>query len=324
MKEFAKEIQAPARLRPDKTLQVHTSGIDQIWTADLANLAIWENADFEGYNDGYKYFLIVLDCFSRYMWIRPLKSATAKETWEAFKNILTESKRKPQKLWVDEGREFEAAFKTGCKKEHIEIYHDFTGRSKAALAERAIRTIAHKLWLKLTEHQSRRWIEWIDDCVNEYNNEDVHRSIGMTPAEASKPDHEEALWLYQYGHVEPNVMPKFKVGDFVRISRIKGVFEKQDHNWSFVLYEIKKVHPGNPVAYTLREQNMKQNIKGLFYENELQKTEAPNKNVFLVHKILQERTNKRGDKEYLVQWVGHSDEHNSWISARDTTLKFDN
>ena len=56
------------------------------------------------FNNGVKYLLTLIDIFSKYGWIIPLKSKTGEEVANALKKIF--KKRKPDKLWVDKGKEF--------------------------------------------------------------------------------------------------------------------------------------------------------------------------------------------------------------------------
>ena len=76
------------------------SGIDDQWDADLASFA--HDAD---QNDGYKYLLIVIDIFSCYAWIEPLKDKTAKQITAAFNKILSEG-HKPRRLRTDAATDF--------------------------------------------------------------------------------------------------------------------------------------------------------------------------------------------------------------------------
>ena len=58
------------------------------------------------YNDGYKYLLAVIDVFSKYGWIRALKSKSGIEVATALKDIIDSSGRKPELVWSDKGKEF--------------------------------------------------------------------------------------------------------------------------------------------------------------------------------------------------------------------------
>jgi hypothetical protein len=56
-------------------------------------------------NDGIKFLLIVIDLFSRYLHVRPLKNKTSNIVLEAFQDICNNT-IKPKKLWTDAGKEF--------------------------------------------------------------------------------------------------------------------------------------------------------------------------------------------------------------------------
>ena len=58
------------------------------------------------YNKGIKYLLCVIDIFSKYAWVAPLKDKKGTTIVNAIQSILNNSKRKPIKIWVDQGSEF--------------------------------------------------------------------------------------------------------------------------------------------------------------------------------------------------------------------------
>ena len=60
---------------------------------------------FSKFNRGVKYLLAVIDIFSKYGWLIPLKDKTGKSVASALKTIFKE-KKKPEKIWVDKGKEF--------------------------------------------------------------------------------------------------------------------------------------------------------------------------------------------------------------------------
>ncbi len=74
--------------------------IDEIWGADLVDMQ--EN---EKTNDGNKYILTIIDCFSRYAWAIPLKNKSGVVVTDAFIKLFAVG-RIPTKLWVDQGSEF--------------------------------------------------------------------------------------------------------------------------------------------------------------------------------------------------------------------------
>ena len=83
-----------------KKRRVMVDKIDEILAADLVDMQKLSRD-----NMGYKYLLTVIDVFSKFGWIWPLKNKTGVEVESAFKNIFAEG-RFPEKLWVDKGKEF--------------------------------------------------------------------------------------------------------------------------------------------------------------------------------------------------------------------------
>ena len=80
---------------------MHSSFKDNIWGADLADMQLMSK-----YNKGIRYLLCVIDLFSKYAFVVPLKDKEGTFIVNAFQSILNNSKRKPNKMWVDQGSEF--------------------------------------------------------------------------------------------------------------------------------------------------------------------------------------------------------------------------
>jgi hypothetical protein len=113
--------------------------------------------------------------------------------------------------------------------------------------------------------------------------------------------------------------PRLKAGDYVRISRIKGTFEKgETANWSMEIFKVKEVLDTHPVTYKIVEFDGSA-IEGSFYEQELQKTEHTD--VFLVEKVIKKRTVK-GKKQLFVKWLGWPEKYNAWIDDSQVVEKY--
>ncbi|XP_008213805.1 uncharacterized protein LOC103317460 [Nasonia vitripennis] len=110
---------------------------------------------------------------------------------------------------------------------------------------------------------------------------------------------------YKWLDILPDlIQQKFKVGDKVRVSNAKQVFDKgYTLNWSTEIFTVSHVIPNNPVTYKLKDYR-DEPIAGGFYEQELSKTKYPD--VYLVEKVLK----RRGNQVY-VKWLGFDSIHNS-------------
>ena len=75
------------------------------------------------FNKGFKFLLCVIDIFSKYAWVVPLKYKKGVSIVNPFQKILKESNRKPNKIWVDKGRVFcNSYLKKWLKNNDIEMY----------------------------------------------------------------------------------------------------------------------------------------------------------------------------------------------------------
>ena len=88
-------------IRKFKKRKVYSSFKDIIWGVDLADMQL-----ISKYNKGIRYYLCAIDLFNKYAFDVPLKDKKGTTTVNAFQKILSNSKRKPNKIWVDQGSEF--------------------------------------------------------------------------------------------------------------------------------------------------------------------------------------------------------------------------
>ena len=141
-------------------------------------------------NEGYRFLLLVIDTFSKYGWIIPLKDKKGETVADALKDIF--KKRKPGKLWTDKGREFY----NKDVKDLVELYST-ENEEKSSIAERWIRTMKEKMWKYFTDNNTYNYIDVLPDLVEDYNNT-VHSSIKLSPIEASKKKNELTVWRNLY------------------------------------------------------------------------------------------------------------------------------
>ena len=198
---LSEELHKPVRKKFNRR-RVIVNGIDKIWAADLADMKAFSKA-----NKGFVFLLLVIDIFSKYGWIVPLKNKEGKTVASAFKTIFKE--RKPEKIWVDKGKEFY----NKDVKDLIELYST-ENEEKSSIVERWIRTMKEKMWKYFTDKNTNTYIDILPDLVKKYNNT-KHSSIKMTPVEASKKENELTVWrnLYPDRHERIEINPKFSVGD---------------------------------------------------------------------------------------------------------------
>ena len=93
--QLSKELHKPI-IRKFKKRKVYSGFRDNIWGADLAGMQLINN-----FNKGFRFLLCVIDIFSKYAWVVPLKDKKGISIINGFQKILDKSERKPNKIWVD-------------------------------------------------------------------------------------------------------------------------------------------------------------------------------------------------------------------------------
>jgi hypothetical protein len=305
MEQITNELHKPIR-KVKKFRKVISLYSNEIWALDLV-----EMIPFAKENNGFKYFITGIDLYSRFAFAMPLKSKTGKDVTEAIQTIIDEYNVHPEKLWVDQGKEFYNKELDQLRKKYnnIEIYSTF-GEHKSVMIERFNRTLKSMMYKLFTSNGNREWINILDDLIDKYNN-NFHRSIKNKPINIFKSD---KLISKNFIDDRDNTKAKFNLGDRVRISYKRGILDQKGYlpNWSFQIYFIDKVLDTNPPTYQLIDEK-DEIIKGSFYEPELLKTNQK-ENIYLVEKILKEK-GKGAKKEYLIKWLGYDESFNSWEPA---------
>lgn len=301
-KQVVEEIHKPARIN-FKRRKVIIKSLNDLFQADLVEMLTYAKD-----NKGNKYILVVINCFSKFAWALPLKTKKGLEVASAMSKILKKlpTIHIPKNLQTDGGLEFfNQDFKKLMKIYKINHYQTYSEK-KASIVERLNRTLKTMMWKEFNLNGSYKWLNILPKIVDTYNNK-KHRTIGMKPKEVKKK-HEKLLLNTAYNRIKiAYPKNKFKVGDNVRISKVRGIFDKKYMpNWSTEIFKVLKVQLTNPTTYLLKDER-NQNVLGAFYDQQLQRVKYPD--VFLVEKILK----KRGDKVY-VKWLGFDNTHNSWIN----------
>jgi len=137
----------------------------------------------------------------------------------------------------------------------------------------------------------------------------------MKPVQVNKKN-EPLVWHTLYGRtIEVPIRYKFSVGDHVRISKTKKIFDKGYlPNWTTEIFVISERLPRRPPVYRLKDLQGEV-LGGIFYEEELQAVQKED-NVYQIEKVLKKRKVKKR-LEYFVKWKGYPDKFNQWVLASD-------
>ena len=246
IKIFINEIYSKGPKKNYPTNKTDIYYIDDIWSLDILDLKDYGPEN----NRGYRYVLVTIDNFSKYGWTVPLKNKNAQTIKDSFENILKNSKRKPNLIESDRGKEFyNNIFQDFLNKNNIKLYSRNSSYG-AVFAERFNRTIRDLLKKIVFENGDGNWIDIIPTITKQYNNR-IHSSIKLTPTQASLKKNEG----YVYKNLldkRKKIKPKYEIGDLVRTADLKRTFSKGDTtNWTYKLYKITEIINDTIPSYRL-------------------------------------------------------------------------
>jgi hypothetical protein len=288
-------------------------GIDDQWAVDLVDM----NPKVAKENNGFRYMLTVVDAFSKYAWVVPLRTKT--KIKEALEEIFEKSGRIPTRIQADKGTEFyNKEVQPFLASKNITLFST-ESELKAVIVERFNRTLKQRLGKLFNINGNQRFIDVVQRVVKSYNNT-YHSSIKMKPTEASKPKNATKVYLNLYGDLikKEQKPPKYKVGDFVRIPTYKNIFSKEvalnKGNFTIEVFQIRKVNTGKPNTYLLKDL-LNEEILGQFYEWEL--NDVPQSVLdkpFTVDKVIRRRT-RNGVRQAFVSFEGYPPKFNQWVDS---------
>ena len=262
IKIFINEIYSKPPRKNYVTNKTDVYHIDNIWSLDILDLKDYG----QEHNRGYRYVLVVIDNFSKFGWTVPLKNKNAQTIKDSFENILINSKRKPNLIETDRGKEFyNNIFQDFLNKNNIKLYSRNSSYG-AVFAERFNRTIRDLLKKIVFEQSDANWIDVLPTITKQYNNR-IHSSTKLSPKDASLKKNEG----YVYKNLldkRKKVKPKFQINDLVRTADLKRTFSKGDTtNWSYKLYKITEIINDTIPSYKIN------NLSERYNESLLKKTE---------------------------------------------------
>jgi hypothetical protein len=276
-------------------------------------------------NLGYRYILILVDCFSKYVWLSPQKTLSTEETARSFTDIYHRMPGRKQMRAVTSDKA--SYFKNKKFKKVLADLNGITLRHPSAglhafVAERYLRHLKRVLYLFLKLNKTRTYIHdlgRIEQLLNGY----PRRSLppGMTPFEAENKANSTKIRAWNESTLYHNLKkqePKFKIGDKVFLSQARRAFQKEhDGSTSSNLYVITKVDTKLHIpSFSVKEFDSNQDVAGQFYAHELC---LYNKDEFEIKRIVPGRTKKIGGKPHVLVIWKHDDGdkfdhlHSGWV-----------
>ena len=261
IKMFINEIYSKPPKKNYITNKTDVYHIDDTWSLDILDLKDYGPEN----NRGYRSVLVTIDNFSKNSWTIPLKNQNSLTIKNSFENILISSKRFPNLIETDRGKEFyNNIFQDFLNKNNVKLYSTNSSLG-AVFAERFNLTIRNLLKRPVFEKGDGNWIDVLPKITKQYNNR-IHSSIKLTPIQASLKKNEG----YVYKNLldkRKKITPKFQINNLVRVAVLKKTFSKGDTtNWSYKLYKNTEIVNDTIPSYKINK------LPGRYNKSLLKKT----------------------------------------------------
>ncbi len=161
-----------------------------------------------------------MECFSRKIFVTPLKTKTTTETVNSFASVHLYIGCSPHSVYLDKGCEFNShTFKNFCENHNIRLIFS-TSNNKASLVEKCQRTLHGIMYKFMNLSHTNRYIDKLDAIVKTYNSK-VNRSIKLSPNEAYQDvNYNIVMKNHEFRYTKAlnnRRISKYKLGDMVRI-----------------------------------------------------------------------------------------------------------
>ncbi|KAH7689552.1 hypothetical protein AAVH_40450 [Aphelenchoides avenae] len=276
-------------------------------------------ADFQqlaAHNRGYRYLLVAVDTLSRRIFASPVRSKKAEHMREAFDELLEHVPHLPWTIYTDKGGEFESKeMKKYFRDRDINKTASQSDDVKAAVAERAIRTLKTRLYRYFSNRNDLAWVDVVPQIVKAINHSRSRALGGMRPVDVNENNWKE-LWTRLYAHNFDKGAPansRYTPGSKVRIDKLKGLFDKGYYpSFTDEIFTVQRLIKGHPDSYRIEDRN-REDILGRFYAENFSKTKDYDEVTHRISKVHKERT-RAGRRQFLVSWVGHPANERTWIN----------
>lgn len=286
-------------------------------------------AQLARHNNHVRFLLLLIDVMTKKVWVYPMPNKTGAVTAGKLTRWLNAIDVPPKVLRTDRGNEFTAArVQALLRRRHVE-WQPAYGTLKACVAERANKSLQILMYKYLTENETYKYIDKLEQLVRTYNGR-KHRTLkGMTPDEADRPANEarvQAIFHEKYAkvarHRRRGALP-FAVGDMVRLKllpkKIGSDARAYSKQFTDEYFTVTRINRTMPVAmYYVKSMDTEEAVDGGFYAQELQRLRG---DVFKIDRVLRRRV-RNGRREMYVKWRHFGARWNSWEPENATTRHF--
>ena len=237
VRDFIRSQEANQLFKPKQQV-THYFPITARFKFEILQMDLLDFSNLSTANQNYKYLLVAIDVYSRFAFVEPLKNKEASTVTTAIEDIVSDTS--PIIINTDLGSEFiSKAFVKRMTSQGTDINYVVVGEhKKLAIVDRFARTIRQKINAYLTQHNTTKYIDVLQDLVYNYNH-GFHTGIKKIPAEVKEIDPDIAKRDNQKYLLALQEEKVFNFGQRVRHLLNKGIFTKgTSSKWSKTVHTI--------------------------------------------------------------------------------------
>ena len=252
-----------------KRARIHVTSLGHIYQSDLFDVQKLSRS-----NSGYRYILLVVDCFSRMVYARPIKRKSAELMAIAMRDIFEGIQKSgilsaSVMLGSDLGSEL-------WNTEVDKVYDDFNlnhyalrAPKKASLAEISGRYLMDRLYKHLYATETKRWVDDLQKFVIAKNKRTNKKLGGLSASQVTFENQAEV-----YDHLYPEEWhdnTPLEIGQKVQLALDRMPFSKSFTGYfSEKVYVILRTRDHNGIfRYTIADTDDDQEVSGTYYAEEL-------------------------------------------------------
>ena len=271
-------------------------------------------------NNGIQYIFSAIDVFTKRGFCVPQIKCDAVSAINSLKIIFNSINVRPKSIVSDPGPEFDnKKFKKYMNDIGVKLIFS-KSENKCSTVERFQKTIQRKIYLYITEFETRRFVHILHKIVENYNSS-THSFLKASPfdVEVDKEIQNKVMILHaKKVQSVKKQKPKFKIGDVVRIALKKSPFHRsynlQRTYERFVVYSVdtKLKIP----RYLLKDENGII-IKGNFLAHEMVKVDLDRYRATII-----KTKSVAGEKLYLHRFKGYGPQFDLWLTNNQSDPKY--
>ena len=276
---------------------------------EVVQIDIMDMQRYRKENDGYLYSLLTYDTYSKFLTSFPIQNRKPESVLAGLENLVQTLPFAIVNIyWDKEGSFLSRKVQSWLKQYRIGNYTT-NSQVKAPGVERVIRTIRLAVQRHFEHTGTLRWIDYLPLFVSNYNNR-KHSTTKQRPVDLVS----DPMITVPHAHSPDVALSLPPIGSFVRLNRLRGIFEKEaSGNWTREVFRVvrHKVTSSIPMIYVedLRGEPV---LGGLYPEEYQQVAWDPTKKE--IDKVLKKRQRKGQPTERFVTYLGWPSNYAEWTS----------